>query len=60
METKIQDLFLNDIKREINGVIKVDQDDEQNVYTELNEYVVTKESLKHIDTFFERYYCDPG
>jgi len=55
LKTKIQDLFYNDIKRQINGVIKVDQDDEQNVYTELDEYVVTKESLKHIDNFFERY-----
>lgn len=55
MDTKIEDLFYNDIKREINGVIKVDQDDEENVYTELNEYVVTKESLKHIDTFFDRF-----
>lgn len=55
MDIQLQNLFYNDIKREINGVIKVDQDDEHNVYTELNEYVVTKESLKHIDTFFERY-----
>ena len=55
MDTKIQDLFIHDIKREINGVIKVDQEDEQNVFTELDEYVVTKESLKYIDTFFQRY-----
>ncbi len=54
-EIKIQDLFLKDIKREINGVIKVDQDDESNVYTELDEYVITRESLKHLDLFFERY-----
>ena len=54
-ETKIRDLFLKDIKREINGVIKVDQEDDANVYTELDEYVVTKESLKHLDLFFERY-----
>jgi hypothetical protein len=53
---KIQDLFLKDIKREINGVIKVDQEDDKNVYTELDEYVVTKESRKHLDHFFERYY----
>ncbi|WP_370576110.1 BREX system P-loop protein BrxC [Methanomethylovorans sp.] len=53
---KIQDLFQKDIKREINGVIKVDQEDDENVYTELDEYVVTKESLKHLDLFFERYF----
>lgn len=55
IETKIQDLFIHDIKREINGVIKVDQGDDQNVFTELDEYVVTKESLKYIDAFFQRY-----
>ncbi|KXS44097.1 MAG: hypothetical protein AWU59_730 [Methanolobus sp. T82-4] len=54
-EIKIQDLFKKDIRREINGVIKVDQEDEENVYTELSEYVVTRESLKHLDTFFEKY-----
>ncbi len=53
--TKIQDLFQKDIRRQINGVIKVDQDDEENIYTELDEYVVTKEALKHLDAFFERY-----
>lgn len=55
MEPKIQDLFIHDIKREINGVIKVDQEDDLNVFIELYEYVVTKESLKYIDTFFQRY-----
>ncbi|MDI3484826.1 MAG: hypothetical protein PWQ50_46 [Methanolobus sp.] len=55
-EIEIQDLFLKDIKREINGVIKVDQEDDENIYTELDEYVVTKESLKHLDLFFERYF----
>ncbi|SFM21245.1 BREX system P-loop protein BrxC [Methanolobus profundi] len=54
-EMIIQNLFLKDIKREINGVIKVDQDDEQNVYTELDEYVITRESLKHLNLFFDNY-----
>ena len=53
---KIENLFIKDIRRKINGVIKVDQDDDDSVYTELEEYVVTQESLKHFDTFFERYY----
>ncbi|WP_321419462.1 BREX system P-loop protein BrxC [uncultured Methanomethylovorans sp.] len=52
---KIHDLFQKDIRREINGVIKVDQYDEDSIYTELDEYVVTKETLKHLDTFFDRY-----
>ncbi|WP_214044222.1 BREX system P-loop protein BrxC [Methanomethylovorans sp.] len=52
---KIHDLFQKDIRREINGVIKVDQYDEDSIYTELDEYVVTKETLKHLDIFFEKY-----
>ena len=55
MEPKIENLFVYDIKREINGVIKVDQEDDLNVFTELDEYVVTRESLKYIDTFFQWY-----
>ncbi len=54
-EIKIEDLFEKDIRRDINGVIKVDQEDETSVYTELDEYVVTGESLKHFDTFFRNY-----
>jgi KAP family P-loop domain len=54
-EMKIQDLFEKDIRRDINGVIKVDQEDERSVYTELDEYVVTGESLKHFDKFFRNY-----
>ncbi|MDA0525425.1 BREX system P-loop protein BrxC [Methanococcoides alaskense] len=53
--TKIEDLFLKDVKRNINGVIKVDQDDDASIYTELDEYVVTKESREHFDKFFSRY-----
>jgi len=37
----IENLFEKDIGREINGVIKVDQDDDDSVYIELDEYVVT-------------------
>ena len=53
---KIEDLFTKDIRREIDGVIKVDKYDDDSVYTELDEYVVTQESLKHFDKFFERYF----
>ena len=53
---KIEDLFKKDIKRQIDGVIKVDKYDDESVYTELDEYVVTQESLKHFDRFFDRYY----
>ena len=54
-EIKIEDLFEKDIRRDVNGVIKVDQEDEISVYTELDEYVVTGELLKHFDKFFRNY-----
>lgn len=54
-EIKIEDLFEKDIRRDVNGVIKVDQEDDISVYTELDEYVVTGESLKHFDKFFRNY-----
>jgi KAP family P-loop domain len=54
-EIKIEDLFEKDIRRDVNGVIKVDQEDEISVYTELDEYVITGESLKHFDKFFRNY-----
>ena len=40
-------MFEKQIDRDIKGVIKVGQSDEENVYQELDEYVVTKELLKH-------------
>ncbi len=54
-EIKIEDLFEKDIRRDVNGVIKVDQGDEKSVYTELDEYVVTKEVRKRFDDFFRNY-----
>jgi hypothetical protein len=53
---KIEDLFEKDIRRDVDGVIKVDKYDDQSVFTELDEYVVTNESRKHFDKFFDRYY----
>jgi len=52
---KIKSLFSKDIFRELNGVIKVDQEDEYNVYTELDEYVITKETRKNLDKFFSSF-----
>ena len=40
-------MFEKDITRDIKGVIKVGQNDEENIYQELDEYVVTNELLKH-------------
>lgn len=50
---KLKDIYLKDIDREIQGVIKVD--DESYISQELEEYVVTDELLKHFSSFFEVY-----
>lgn len=52
---QIKDMFEKQIDRDIKGVIKVGQSDEENIYQELDEYVVTKELLKHFRDFFENY-----
>ena len=46
-------IYAKDIDREIQGVIKVD--DESYISQELEEYVVTDELLKHFNSFFEAY-----
>ena len=51
----IQDMFADDINRKINGVIKVDQADEEVIKQELKEYVITRELKKHFITFFNYY-----
>ncbi|NCC19592.1 BREX system P-loop protein BrxC [Candidatus Saccharibacteria bacterium] len=50
---QLKDLYKKDITREIQGVIKVD--DEHSIAQELDEYIVTDEIAKHLDTFFESY-----
>ena len=52
---KIQSMFQKDINRDINGVIKVAQDDEQSLKQELGEYIITKELRRHFNTFFNNY-----
>lgn len=51
----LKDIYIKDIDRDIKGVIKVGQDDNQNVEQELDEYVLTEELNKHFDEFFENY-----
>ncbi|NEY21526.1 BREX system P-loop protein BrxC [Bacillus ginsengihumi] len=51
----IKDMFQKDIERDIRGVIKVAQTDEDNIYQELDEYVVTRELNKHLSRFYENY-----
>lgn len=52
---KIQNMFQKNINRDINGVIKVAQDDEQSLVQELDEYIITKELRRHFTTFFDNY-----
>lgn len=52
---KIQNMFQKDIDRDINGVVKVAQDDSQSLKQELSEYIITKELRGHFATFFDNY-----
>ena len=52
---KIKDMFYKEIDRDIKGVIKVGQADDENVYQELEEYVVTSELESYMKRFFNAY-----
>ena len=52
---KIVSLFEKDIHREINGVIKVGQDDDSVIEQELDEYVITSELDKYFRQFYQYY-----
>lgn len=51
----IEQLFAKRLVRDINGVVKAEQRDDDSVYVELDEYVVTNELDKHFRAFFEAY-----
>ncbi len=51
----IRDMFVKPIDRDIKGVIKVGQADNENIKQELEEYVVTKELQVHFADFFSSY-----
>lgn len=51
----LKDMFLKDIERDIRGVIKVAQTSEEDIYQELDEYVVTQELNKHLSKLYENY-----
>jgi hypothetical protein len=53
---KIQDLFLKPVERPIDGVIKAD--DNRNLQTELEEYVVTRDVARGLGIFSDRYTSD--
>jgi len=52
---KVEDIFTKKLTRDINGVVKAEQIDNDSVYIELDEYVVTKELDRHFREFFEAY-----
>lgn len=59
---KIGDLITRDLSRKIEEIIKVDQVDEQSVYTEITEYVVTSRLREHYRTLLKaitEYPSDP-
>ncbi len=51
----IRNMFQKKIDRDLKGVIKVGQGDDENVRQELEEYVVTRELQKHFADFFSSY-----
>ncbi|MHC1732020.1 MAG: BREX system P-loop protein BrxC [Bacteroidales bacterium] len=51
----VKKMFAKAIDRDIKGVIKVGQSDDENVKQELEEYVVTRELQKHFADFFSSY-----
>lgn len=52
---KLQHIYKSNINRDINGVIKVAQNDEQSIEQELREYIITRELRRHFTTFFSNY-----
>ena len=52
---KLKEIYKKPIDRDIKGVVKVGQDDQSNIYQELDEYVLTEELSKHFSTLFENY-----
>lgn len=51
----IKNMFTKPVDRDIKGVIKVGQGDDENIKQELEEYVVTRELQKHFADFFASY-----
>ena len=52
---RLKEIYKADIDRDINGVIKVAQDDEDSIEQELREYIITRELRGHFSTFFGSY-----
>ena len=52
---QLQYIYKSDINRDINGVIKVAQNDERSIEQELREYIITRELRRHFNTFLGNY-----
>ena len=52
---KLQNMFQKNINRDINGVVKVAQNDEESLHQEISEYIITRELRRHFRTFFDNY-----
>lgn len=52
---RLQYIYKADINRDINGVIKVAQNDERSIEQELREYIITRELRRHFNTFLNNY-----
>lgn len=52
---QLQNIFKQDINRNINPVVKTNLEDEAILQQELSEYVITRELDRHFNTFFEHY-----
>lgn len=52
---KIKNMFRDDINRSINGVIQVEQEENNVIKQEVEEYVITSELKKHFNKFFSSY-----
>ena len=50
---RLQSIYKSDINRDINGVIKVAQDDEQSIVQELSEYIINT-FLNHYERSLEQ------
>jgi hypothetical protein len=53
--SKIKDIYIKDISQKVKWVIMAWQGDEDTIFTELEEFVITKELHKHIKNFFDNF-----
>lgn len=56
----VEQIFKKPLSRNINGVVKAEQRDEESKFVELDEYVITNELNTHLTTFFDAYTPELG